>query len=246
MLFYEVFGNSSADHPFPLIFLHGFLGSHLDWMPIIKELQTSYCCIAIDLPSHGKSISSSDVFLSLETALLALSTPPPMLIGYSLGGRLAFSYGKKHPEKIKGLISISAHTGLTNALEKEKRMNADLLWQTRLETFSSEDFLTLWYQQPVFASLQKRPELLERLLKPRSYQHPKELAAILAQASLAKQPLYDAFAHPIYFLFGEEDLAYARLYGLKPTHLVKKIEQAGHALHIENPLACIEAIRLFS
>src|SRR3989339_1514258 len=196
MLFYEVFGNTSVDHPTPLIFLHGFLGSHLDWMPIIQELQNTYCCIAVDLPSHGKSTPSNDIFTSLETTLLSLSSSPLFLLGYSLGGRLAFSYGKKHPEKVKGLMALSAHTGLTTSLEKEKRASMDLLWQKRLETLPPTEFLALWYEQPVFASLHKRPELLQKLLQTRVYHNPKELADILGQVSLAKQPLYETFAHP--------------------------------------------------
>jgi len=123
MLFYEAFGSAQVT---PLIFLHGFLGSRLDLMPMIESLQNRYRCIALDLPSHGKSPRSNDVFAELEKTLLSLSKEAtPILIGYSLGGRLGFAYGNKHPEKIKGLIALSSHMGLKTDLEKQERKKND-------------------------------------------------------------------------------------------------------------------------
>jgi 2-succinyl-6-hydroxy-2,4-cyclohexadiene-1-carboxylate synthase len=241
MLFYETFG---SDPVTPLIFLHGFLGSRLDWVPMIESLQNRYRCIAVDLPSHGKSPYFDDVFAALEKTLLSLSEDSlPILVGYSLGGRLALNYGNKHPEKIKGLIALSSHTGLKTKLEKHERKKKDLLWEERLKTLSSDEFLKLWYKQPVFASLQKRPELLKELLERRSYQNGLELANVLNQVSLRKQSLYDTFRHPVHFLFGEEDGAYVDLYSSIPSSLKKEIKNAGHPVHLENPMACIGAIQ---
>ena len=236
MLFYETFGSPSVT---PLIFLHGFLGSRLDLMPIIELLQNRHQCIAIDLPAHGKSTYAEDVFGTLEKTLLSLSKDsPPILIGYSLGGRLGLAYGHKYPKKIKGLIVLSSHTGLKTDLERQERKRRDLLWEERLKTLSSDEFLKLWYSQPVFASLQKRPDLLKK----RAYQNGKELAEFLSQVTLSRQPVYDTFEHPVHFLFGEEDKAYVDLYASLPSSLKTEIKKAGHAVHLENPMACIEAI----
>jgi hypothetical protein len=90
--------------------------------------------------------------------------------------------------------------------------------------------------------LQKRPELLKKLLKERSYQSGAELAECLSQVSLSKQPLYDDFRRFMHFLFGEEDKAYVDLYSPIPSSLKTVIKEAGHAVHLENPKACIEAI----
>lgn len=244
MLFYEIFGSLSITYPTPLVFLHGFLGSHLDWIPLIEKLQDRYMCIAIDLPAHGKSSYAEDVFSSVEKTLLSLATIP-ILIGYSLGGRIAFDYGKKHPEKIKSLIALSSHTGLKTAEEKEKRKISDLLWQARLENLSPQEFLTLWYKQPIFSSLQEKPELLHKLLEMRAYKNPKELSQVFNQVSLANQPLYENFKHPTYFLFGEKDTSYVKLYNTHPLEIKKEIKKAGHAVHLENPLECLEAVDYF-
>lgn len=240
MLFYETFGSgSSLNQPYPLIFLHGFLGSLLDWMPVIDGLKKKYRCIAIDLPSHGKSQDFSDPFKALEEALLSFG--PSILVGYSLGGRLALKYGQQHPETIKSLIAISSHVGLQTSLEKEKRAVSDLVWEKRLNTLSCDDFLKLWYDQPVFSSLGQKPELLKALLKLRVYKNPKNLGDLLNAVSLAKQPFYHTFNHEVHFLFGEEDKSYENLYSSLP-YPVKKIEKSGHIVHLENPERCIECI----
>lgn len=244
MLFYETFGNTSIKKPYPLVFLHGFLGSRVDWMPVITLLQKEYECIAIDLPAHGKSSHSQNIHLEVEIALQ--QWPNAILVGYSLGGRLSLGFGQKHPEKIKGVIALSAHPGLSSKELRDHRLQNDLAWQNRLITLSSSDFLSLWYEQKVFASLQKRPELLKHLLNIRAYHNPNDLASILDQASLAKQPLYQNFQHPLSFLYGEEDISYVELYRNWPAFEKKTIPLSGHAAHLENPFQCAEAIAFFA
>jgi 2-succinyl-6-hydroxy-2,4-cyclohexadiene-1-carboxylate synthase len=244
MLFYKTYGKSSVKYPFPLVFIHGFVGSHEDWEPVLSYVSKEYECIAIDLPAHGQSPYTQDVYTELEHGLQKWKAP--ILVGYSLGGRLSLQYGENHPEHVKGVIALSSHTGLASNELKEKRKEQDALWIHRLLTLSSEKFLSLWYAQDVFASLQKRPELLQHLLQIRTYNNCKELASILDQVSLAKQPLYTNSSYPLSFLYGEEDLSYVNLYAHFPTSQKKAISSAGHTIHLENPLDCAEAISFFA
>ena len=243
MLFHQTFRSCSLNKSTPLVFIHGFLGSHLDWIPMIDILQKQYPCIAIDLPAHGNSPFSKDVFSSLEQTLLSLPFQKLWIIGYSLGGRLALAYGQKHPNKPQGLISFSAHTGLKTSDQREKRKENDLLWEDRLKNLPPDEFLKLWYSQSVFSSLQKKTKLLEEIFTRRKYKNPEELALLLREVSLAKQPLYQTFQHPIYFVYGDEDETYKNLYSTHPRHLVKTIKNAGHTVHLENPTSCIETIQ---
>lgn len=244
MLFYKTFGENSAKHPFPLIFIHGFLGSHEDWTPVIAHLSKEHTCIAIDLPAHGRSSHSSNVFAEVEHTLQKWQNP--ILVGYSLGGRLSLYYGQKHPKSIKGVIALSAHTGLESEEQRKKRKQQDELWIQRLSALPSEQFLSLWYKQEVFASLQKRPNLLKHLLLTRTYHNPSELGSVLDQVSLAKQPLYANSSYPLSFVYGEEDLPYVKLYAHLPDSQKKCIASAGHTVHLENPFSCAQAISFFA
>jgi len=100
-----------------LLFLHGFLGTGRDWLPIMKALSASFRCIAIDLPGHGltdvynqhqntgdTNVSMeevSDALLKLLDKLMITSLVP---IGYSMGARIAFYLSMYHSDKVSLLI----------------------------------------------------------------------------------------------------------------------------------------------
>lgn len=239
MLFSSSFGKLDAQ---PIVFLHGFLGSHVDFLPIIEDLKETFYCVALDLPAHGNSPYTKEILTSVEKSLKPFKKP--ILVGYSMGGRIALQLAQRESLSLNGIVAISSHIGLSCLKQKELRALEDLVWKKRLETLSQEEFLHLWYKQPVFASLQKKPHLLSDLLSKRSYTNPSELALVLEEMSLANQPLLDTFPCPSYFLFGEEDTKYKDLYStLHKSTLKDGIAKAGHTLLIENPKRCSELIK---
>jgi len=102
----------------PLVFLHGFLGTAADWQPVCDFLPPCHC-IGINLPGHGGVPFSEDFEIDIERF---------HLIGYSLGGRLAMAYAAKNPSRIASLTIASAHPGLTDESEKQKRLENDAMW----------------------------------------------------------------------------------------------------------------------
>lgn len=237
MLALKTIGNPF--HP-SLIFLHGFLGTKEDWEPLIHHLQSSFFCIAIDLPGHGASSFTTDwnkaLFLTLAT-LPALVDPT--LVGYSMGGRFALHY----PHKIRRIL-LSTHLGLTSSKEKEARWAQDLLWASRLQNLPLSAFYTLWYQQPLFQSLQTRQDLMPHLLQ-RPHRNPSLLAQALLHRSLAKQEKI-SLPFSSLFLCGEKDEKFVNLYRNEPEFFEYEIiPLTGHILHLENPKACAQAILKF-
>ena len=55
------------------VFLHGFLGSGDDWLPIMKSLAMTHQCFALDLPGHGRSKVDSQG-MSMQEATLTVTT----------------------------------------------------------------------------------------------------------------------------------------------------------------------------
>ncbi len=102
-----------------LTFLHGFLGSPLDWQDL--DLPGLF----LTLPGHqGRP---------LDLSLLEKEIPKKTtLIGYSLGGRLAMDFAHRFPERIERLIILSANPGLEKG--KEERIEWDEKWAQLLET----------------------------------------------------------------------------------------------------------------
>lgn len=197
----------------PLVFLHGFLGSPADFIPLCSHL-TMYPCIKIELPGHGSTPFTEDFFSLMP------DFPKMHLIGYSMGGRLLMQYAAAFPERIATITILSAHVGLNNPQEKEKRWEQDRIWAAKMRQ-SFDDFLTEWYDQPIFAGF--TPDLTER-----KTHDPEQLARTLLHYSLSKQDIL-APKNAV-FLTGERDMKYRTLY---PEAMV--IPNAGHMIHLEQP-----------
>lgn len=231
MLFYTTFAYQSSK---PVaIFLHGFLGSHKDFLPWIPAFSPYFSCILFDLPGHGKSLLSEHLWDDLQKTIASFSLSP-LLIGYSLGGRIAMQLSLPQ----KKVIALAAHVGLRTQEERKIQEQKEELWLDKLRSLPPEEFLQNWYQQPLFSSLQKRPLLLQQLLEIRNYQDPIPLAHTMCQTRLSRQPYLIPSPSPTLFLCGKEDQKYKKLYrSLSPIH----IANAGHTLLQENPQACIQS-----
>jgi len=210
-----------------LIFLHGFLGNHSDWNEVVKELP--FPCLALDLPGHGKAPFTPNFceYLLEETKHYV----PLHLIGYSMGGRLALQFAAFHPEKINSLTLISAHLGLTSG--QQNRLEKDRALAQKLLSLPIDEFLTIWYDQPIFKTLVAKRDIRSM----RMNQNPELLSRALEAYSLGHQPNLSHI--PAHLIVGELDSDYRAHYQPFP-HTI--IPNAGHAVHLENPKALAGAL----
>ena len=111
-LYYETHGRAGLR---PLILLHGGLGSGEMFGPILPTLSADHQVIAVDLQGHGRTADIDrpiDIrFMADDIAALIehLGLEKPDVMGYSLGGGVAFQVAVRHPELIRRLIIISAN-----------------------------------------------------------------------------------------------------------------------------------------
>jgi len=163
-------------------------------------------------------------------------------VGYSLGGRVAQKIAH-HPACLS-LTLISSQTLFTPE-EKIEKMNQEALIQARLKKLALSDFFDQWYQAPLFSTLRRNKRLYERTLNRRLKQDP--AALILGLQKLSVENLFSPLPRcPILGLYGRFDAKYQNLYTKLPEAIqVVSVEQAGHALHLENPRRCLELIEKF-
>jgi 2-succinyl-6-hydroxy-2,4-cyclohexadiene-1-carboxylate synthase len=238
-------GDPSRPH---CVFLHGFLGAKEDWQEMWSLLSESFFCLGFDLfdlPGHGSSPALSTDYLNLLSNEIARTAAPnPILIGYSLGGRLALQLAQADPSRYSHVIALSAHPGISDEKERQARLSYDLEWTDKLKHLEMDAFLTEWYDQPLFRSLRKRPDLLQSILEKRKTQDPKKMADVMSLLSPARQNAIGAFHPRTLFLYGDEDEKYQKLYSMIPKEVcVRKIELSGHIVHLENPKACAMRIQ---
>jgi pimeloyl-ACP methyl ester carboxylesterase len=109
-MYYETHGTGR-----PLILLHGGLGSGEMFGPILSTLVENHQVIAVDLQGHGRT---ADVDRPIDVRLMAddiaalidhLGLEKPDLVGYSLGGGVAFLTAVQYPDKVGRLVTASAN-----------------------------------------------------------------------------------------------------------------------------------------
>jgi pimeloyl-ACP methyl ester carboxylesterase len=96
-----------------VVALHGLGATNASLLPTIWELATDYRVIAPDLPGHGdagKPLGRYDSawFGRWLTALCnALQLDEFVLLGNSLGGRIALEGGLQMPDRVRGLVLLA-------------------------------------------------------------------------------------------------------------------------------------------
>ena len=234
-----------------LVFLHGLLGTKSDWQKVIENLP-HFRCLSLDLPFHGenKAVAVEDfeqTAQSLEEQIQHLiKNEPYILIGYSLGGRIAQYYALQAKVKIghlKAVILEGANLGLQSEQEKQSRLVNDEMWAECFFHEKPETVLEDWYQQPVFASL--NDDQRRELVALRSNNNGATLAAMLEATSLAVQPdlraNLSARTFAFYYLCGERDSKFRALAAelAADCHVIPR---AGHNAHRENPAGVIASL----
>ena len=253
---------SVSDASLPrILFLHGFLGSGSDWVPIARQLEKEYSCILVDLPGHGESDieanGNPDLFFTetvdaLAEELSRSAAPEPcFLVGYSMGGRIALSLALRYPELFEKAIIVSASPGLRTEEERLSRRESDEGIARKIEK-NFEGFIQAWYDQPLFATLKSHP-LFQEVERERKINNPENLASALRLLGTGRQPsLWEELKKnrvPIQFLAGEKDLKFVEI-GHQMVNLCteSKLEifpGCGHTLHIENRELFLDCIKTF-
>lgn len=143
---------ASTDATTPFVLLHGFTQNARSWGPFADRLATGRGVLAVDLPGHGGS-AGIDADLTGTAELLASSIPPGIVVGYSMGGRVALHLALRHPDVVTGLVLISTTAGIDDADERAQRRADDERLADRIEEIGVDRFLAEWLSGPLFADL---------------------------------------------------------------------------------------------
>jgi pimeloyl-ACP methyl ester carboxylesterase len=99
----------------PLVFLHGFSNEAHIWDDAAPAVAPYYRTLAFDLRGHGDSDRDPEGrydydyhVADLETALGSLGIDRFVLVGHSLGGRVAMRFAGRHPNRLAGLVIVDS------------------------------------------------------------------------------------------------------------------------------------------
>ncbi|KAH9707761.1 protein PHYLLO [Citrus sinensis] len=278
-----------------LLFLHGFLGTGEEWIPIMKAVSGSARCISIDLPGHGGSkmqnhvakatqeittkatqeittkatqeiTLSIDVIADVLYKLIEQITPGKVtLVGYSMGARIALYMALRFSDKIKGTVIISGSPGLRDNIARKIRRAEDDSRACALVTHGLQVFLDTWYTGELWESLRSHPHFNRIVASRLLHEDVQSLSKALSDLSVGRQPpLWEDLklcSTPLLIVVGEKDkkfksIAEKMCYELShdekgsddlrnQIYEMVEIPNCGHAVHLENPLPVIRAVRQF-
>jgi 2-succinyl-6-hydroxy-2,4-cyclohexadiene-1-carboxylate synthase len=236
----------------PLLLLHGFTGSARSWGGQIATWSQNCRVIAPDLLGHAGSEAPTDCSRyalerqagDLAELLRLLDAAPAVVIGYSMGARLALVLALEHPDLVESMVLESPSAGITDPTLRAERRTADDRFATDLERDGTAAFIERWEALPLFASHAALPDEVQSQQRAQRLSHdPRGLAASLRGAGQgAMAPLHDRLSGitaPALVLAGELDqtgLERARIVadGM-PDARLEIIEAAGHTPHLEQP-----------
>lgn len=241
-LFYRYYGTEGKP---PLVIIHGFMGSSRNWNSIAQTLSEHFDVFCVDLRNHGdsphtQSMHFSEIIEDLHDFINSKGIDPAIILGHSLGGKVAMAYACKYPTTVTGLIVVDIAPKRT-PFKYEKALDALINLDLKaIKTRKDAD-------QAVCKTIPNeslRQFFLSSLArdKAKGFYWKNNLQVLLKESeTLSNTPLTteDAFNGPVMFIRGEHS-DYLKEED-RPTiawhfkfYTLQTVYDAGHNVHTDN------------
>jgi pimeloyl-ACP methyl ester carboxylesterase len=100
---------SYGDHGSRVVFCHGLFGQGRNWTQHAKALAAEHRVLLVDMPNHGRSEWTEDFdYLDAADRVAELLDPadPVVLVGHSMGGKIAMVLALRRPELVARLCVV--------------------------------------------------------------------------------------------------------------------------------------------
>lgn len=239
-----------------LVIMHGLFGMLDNWHNLAKTFSERYHVFLLDLRNHGQSPHADDINYSLMSEdlyefLLDQHIPSAIIMGHSMGGKVAMEFALTYPELTQMLIVAdiapvkykAGHDEIFKALfsldiqNKDKSRNdLDQDMQVLIPEFGIRQFL--------LKSLIRKSE--------GGYEWKFNLQSLFDnyEKILAEPSGSTPYDGPSLFIRGGnspyvQDKYLDKIKSLFPQAQLVTLEGAGHWVHAEKPKELIEAVNSF-
>ena len=251
--------------------MHGFAQNALSWFPASRTIFLERDVYGIDLVGHGgSSVPVHPAPYSLPAmgeallALIKLIPGKPLVVAYSMGGRVALSAllevgPAAFAKQTSGLLLESVGMGPKTQAERDAAIKRDADMARRLRETPLKDFMTYWENLPLFESQKALPKKVRAAVRAnRLANDPEALAKCVECAGQHRMPSYRETTaalrdlglrgYPALYLAGEKDAKYSKFAaslheeGIVRTCIAPKV---GHNVHLEAPevfAACVHSV----
>jgi len=105
-IYYEISGEGP-----PLVLIHGGLLNLHMWDPQIDAFTERYRVLRYDASSHGRSVTPPDAYFDhedLDRLLTHVGIDRAVLVGLSMGGRIAIDFALEHSDRVEALVLVGS------------------------------------------------------------------------------------------------------------------------------------------
>jgi esterase len=250
-LFYRKFGEGQ-----PLIILHGLFGQSDNWNSLARQFsELGNAVYTVDLRNHGLSSHSEEwTYQSMSDDILELITDlglkEVILIGHSMGGKVAMQFAMNYPELLKKLIVVDIapkyypphHGDILKALNAidfnvvKNRKDAETILSEYISDMGTKQFLlkNIYWKEDGLLAWRFNLEVITKKIE------------TVGQET----PNYSICNIPTLFIKGERsryilDSDFQEIITLFPSAEIKSIDGAGHWVHAEKPADFFESVVTF-
>lgn len=240
----------------PFLILHGFLGMSDNWKTFGNQMALEgYEVHMLDMRNHGRSFHSdaftyADMVSDVKQYADANQLQEFVLLGHSMGGKVAMQFAVEYPERVAQLIvadiaprsyaphhqEILAGLQAVDFTQKPNRSEVDTIVAAYVPDASTRQFLlkSLYWKEPGQLAFRFNLEVFVK---------DQEQIGVPLQASAPYlgETLFLKGANSGYIQEKDQAMIAENF----PNYQIVTISKAGHWLHAENPQEFYDAVKAF-
>ncbi|MDC0548021.1 alpha/beta fold hydrolase [Opitutales bacterium] len=231
--------------------LHGSLQTALVWKPIGNAIESEFGSVQVEAVNLYENEYESfgdwrEQFY--EKVEEQTKGEPSLLLGYSMGGRLAMNALVNNPAMWSGVIAVGADPGLISDDARSKQLQKDLEWARRFRTEDIQELLVEWDELPVFCG---RSNCASREISELDSEKISRFFDVFSKARQGNMlpMLRKLKTPPLLYISGCDDIKYTKIGQDLAAHCMQVrhqiIPNAGHRVPWESQDAFISEVSVF-
>lgn len=242
-IYYDVMGEGP-----PMVLLHAIPFDHTLWLYQMAHFSTWFRVIAVDSRGFGRSAKVTKDYTLVDMAQDVLGvmdveeTGPAVVMGCSLGSKLALLLGGMHPERFSAVVQVGGNSGPQDFAHRISGYTSEPFPRYRDEHLRAGNRAG-FSDEPV-------GRYLHRMFSERNPWHsPAAIGAVFRALSAADaRPYLADYRPPTLIINGEFDAARER--GEQTARAIpgarhRVLAGAGHACMVEDPAGFDDLVREF-